>query len=130
MPRLPVPGDDSGQWGDILNDYLSVAHNPDGSLKDPVPDASPTVKGRVQLAGDLSGTASAPTVVSTSLTDPLPIDQGGTGANTAPGAINALLPNQTGNSNKILQTDGTNVSWQDRPSNDDILALTWMEVSS
>lgn len=34
MPRLPQPGGDSGNWGDILNDYLSQMHNVDGSLKD------------------------------------------------------------------------------------------------
>lgn len=130
MARLPVPGDDVGSWGDILNNYLLVAHNPDGTLKDVVPDASDTVKGRLKLAGDLDGSADLPTVTSTSLTAPLPIDQGGTSANTAQGAINALLPNQTNNSNKILQTDGTNISWQDKPNNDDVLALTWMEVSS
>lgn len=31
--RLPTPGGDSGQWGQILNDFLSVAHADDGSLK-------------------------------------------------------------------------------------------------
>lgn len=34
MPRLPIPGQDSGAWGSILNDFLSVSHDPDGSLKD------------------------------------------------------------------------------------------------
>lgn len=33
MARLPQPGGDSGQWGDILNTYLNVAHNNDGTLK-------------------------------------------------------------------------------------------------
>lgn len=33
MTRLPIPGGDNGNWGKILNDYLSVEHNPDGSLK-------------------------------------------------------------------------------------------------
>ena len=33
MPRLPVPGKDGGAWGDILNEYLKVSHNSDGSLK-------------------------------------------------------------------------------------------------
>lgn len=42
---------------------------------------------------------------------PLQISQGGTGATTAQDAINALLPTQTGNSGKVLSTDGTNVSW-------------------
>ena len=33
MPRLPQPGGDEGNWGTILNDYLSAAHNADGTLK-------------------------------------------------------------------------------------------------
>lgn len=32
-PRLPTPGADDGIWGDLLNDYLAVEHNTDGSLK-------------------------------------------------------------------------------------------------
>ncbi|HEX9153217.1 MAG TPA: hypothetical protein VF809_00170, partial [Candidatus Saccharimonadales bacterium] len=31
--RLPVPGRDGGLWGDLLNDFLAVEHNEDGSLK-------------------------------------------------------------------------------------------------
>jgi hypothetical protein len=105
MSRLPSPGGDDGAWGTILNDYLNVEHNSDGSLKlrsdgslalsklsdvtttgvsdgqllsysassskwlpvtssgsGTVPDATSTVKGVVQLAGDLGGTAAAPTV--------------------------------------------------------------------
>lgn len=34
MARLPQPGGDQGTWGQVLNDYLSEAHNGDGSLKD------------------------------------------------------------------------------------------------
>jgi len=108
MARLPEPGGDSGQWGDVLNEYLKVSHNNDGTLKngsvsantvqdntitvakistpaaptsgqaltyngtnlawatvsesESVSDATPTAKGVVQLAGDLSGTAASPTV--------------------------------------------------------------------
>lgn len=113
MARLPTPGGDSGQWGDILNSYLETAHAADGSLKpasvvnaipsgsisaiklqqsyiqisekaqpegvaslgadglvplsqlpasSAPPDASTTEKGVIQLAGDLAGTAAAPTV--------------------------------------------------------------------
>ena len=118
MARLPVPGDDKGTWGEILNDFLLVEHNTDGTLdasgslsakaddssvvhnsgpesidgikaftssplvpnpingfhatnKDYVdstvaagsPDATPSSKGVIQLSGDLSGTATNPTVV-------------------------------------------------------------------
>jgi hypothetical protein len=116
MVRLPNPGGDDGTWGDLLNDFLLVEHNSDGTLKRaasiasaeqtankgvaggyasldaqamlptvqiggtgadgtkflrgdrtwsavPTPvDATSTTKGLVQLAGDLGGTASAPTV--------------------------------------------------------------------
>jgi hypothetical protein len=34
MSRLPTPGQDTGQWGNILNDFLAQAHNTDGSIKD------------------------------------------------------------------------------------------------
>lgn len=33
MARLPTPGGDKNSWGQILNDFLSVEHNSDGSLK-------------------------------------------------------------------------------------------------
>lgn len=33
MARLPVPGSDGGTWGSILNNYLAVEHNSDGTLK-------------------------------------------------------------------------------------------------
>ena len=50
------------------------------------------------LAVSLSGTA-------------LPIGNGGTGQTTANAALNALLPSQSGNGNKYLQTNGTDTSW-------------------
>ena len=94
MTRLPIPGADNGSWGEILNDFLRVEHNDDGTLKTSyvdssqkgqaggvaeldgggkvpssqlpasalVGDATVSDKGIVQLAGDLGGTASAPTV--------------------------------------------------------------------
>lgn len=31
--RLPVPGGDDQTWGSLLNDFLRVAHNDDGTLK-------------------------------------------------------------------------------------------------
>ncbi|HSE60678.1 MAG TPA: right-handed parallel beta-helix repeat-containing protein [Candidatus Saccharimonadales bacterium] len=33
MTRLPTPGSDDGVWGDILNEFLRVEHNSDGTLK-------------------------------------------------------------------------------------------------
>lgn len=33
MARLPQPGGDQGTWGDVLNTFLTVEHNTDGTLK-------------------------------------------------------------------------------------------------
>ena len=46
----------------------------------------------------------------TGITD-LAVADGGTGASTAAAALNNLLPSQTSNANKYLQTDGTNAAW-------------------
>lgn len=48
MPRLPIPGSDGGQWGNILNDYLSVSHNADGTIK---PSAFPPSDGATGATG-------------------------------------------------------------------------------
>lgn len=42
---------------------------------------------------------------------PLPIADGGTGQSTANAALNALLPSQSGQSGKVLSTNGANASW-------------------
>jgi hypothetical protein len=46
----------------------------------------------------------------TGITD-LAVADGGTGASTAAGALNNLLPSQASAANKYLQSDGTNASW-------------------
>lgn len=33
MARLPIPGGDRGTWGDVLNNFLRISHNSDGTLK-------------------------------------------------------------------------------------------------
>jgi len=60
------------------------------------------------VTGDatISATPYTPGGTDVALTD------GGTGASTQAGAANAVLPSQTGNANKVLRSDGTNVSWQ------------------
>jgi len=65
--------------------------------------------GNVLLSGTAPSWGKVP--LTTHVSGTLPIANGGTGATTQAGAINSLLPSQTGNNGKILQTDGTNVSW-------------------
>ncbi len=33
MARLPKPGGDEGKWAQLLNEFLAVSHNPDGTLR-------------------------------------------------------------------------------------------------
>lgn len=74
MARLPVPGSDAGTWGDVLNDFMSVAHNPDGSLKTSAvsgstPTATATTPGLVQLTGDLAGSSTNPQIAAGAIVD-------------------------------------------------------------
>lgn len=48
MARLPQPGGDTNTWGSVLNDFLGVEHNNDGTLK---------------TTGSLAGKADDPSVV-------------------------------------------------------------------
>lgn len=49
--------------------------------------------------------------LTTDVTGTLQIGLGGTAAATQPGALNNLTPNQSGQSGKVLKSDGTNISW-------------------
>lgn len=74
--------------------------------------------------GDLAGTYPNPTIAATAGSNVmsalnnaatagvLAINRGGTGASTAPQALNNLLPAQAGQAGRALVTDGTSPSWQ------------------
>jgi hypothetical protein len=51
MSRLPVPGSDDNTWGTILNDYLSVELNSDGTLKVRTDGSVVTTSGDQSIAG-------------------------------------------------------------------------------
>ena len=104
MARLPSPGGDTGTWGDILNQFLTVGHNPDGSLKNTVDlissqsisgsktfVTSPTVP-TPTLGGDTANKSYVDNVVSTGPTGPI----GATGASGPAGVTGATGAGVTG----------------------------------
>ncbi len=89
-----------------------------------------TLGGTLQIANGGTGLTSLGTGVQAAFVNPvnaangfavlnvsgvIPIAQGGTGASTATTALNALLPTQSGQTGKYLQTDGTNATWSANP---------------
>jgi|GEM_PF-4263197 len=54
MARLPIPGSDKNIWGDILNDFLSTSHEPDGSIKSSAIANKANDNAVVHLSGDES----------------------------------------------------------------------------
>lgn len=69
MARLPNPGGDTGTWGDILNDYLSQSHKPDGTLSDGIVTSSALAPGAITKAtvglADVDNTSDANKPLST-----------------------------------------------------------------
>lgn len=55
MARLPNPGGDAGNWGSILNDYLSVEHEADGTLKSDGTLATKANATHTHLQSDVTG---------------------------------------------------------------------------
>ena len=62
MSRLPTPGSDNNTWGEILNDFLGVSHEADGSIKSSALNAAGVVQSGDAATGDLSGTYPGPIV--------------------------------------------------------------------
>lgn len=101
MARLPVVGDDEGTWGDILNEYLSQAHNADGTLKagsvgtDQIQGGSVT---NAKLAGPVVHSLTAGAGISVDNTDPanpvVSVTGGGMGTVAS---VNSVNPDGGGN---------------------------------
>jgi hypothetical protein len=91
VPRLPEVGGDSGNWGAILNEYLTLAHNDNGSLK------SSAVRDLLVAGTNVTITHNAGLIT---------ISSSGNGADGADG--------QDGVDGKTveLQNNGTHIQWR------------------
>lgn len=106
MANLPTPGKDAGTWGNILNEFLEVSHNGDGTLKSSsvngaLSDSLSTIASSHPAAGDVTlnghkvtnlanGVAATDAVAFGQLptsSAPLPLAEGGTGINAASNTV-------------------------------------------
>ena len=94
MTRLPKPGADDGDWGTILNDFLSVEHNDDGTFKNAATKAYvdgviPNVNNKVDKTGDtMTGAFVINSPTSGKSLDVTSSDAGGLNASDSTGRIN------------------------------------------
>ena len=89
MPRLPQPGGDAGSWGQILNDYLSQAHNTDGTLKTASISESQL---DTAVKAKLNSVAGSPGATGATGPQGTPGQMGATGAQGIAGATGATGP--------------------------------------
>lgn len=91
MTRLPIQGEDDGTWGGILNDFLSVEHNGDGTLK---------------ASGSLSAKADDSTVIHKSGTETVSGAKNFTGGITVNGT-NVVVTSDTRLTDQRIPTDSS-----------------------
>ena len=125
--RLPVPGSDDGTWGDILNAFLDVSHNSDGTLRmSAITQADGLTSGQVGTANGVagldgsghipttqlgSGTASGSSYLRGDGTWSVPSGSGSsTLANDADVAISSPSNNQ------VLTYSGSTSKWTNQPA--------------
>jgi hypothetical protein len=86
-----------------------------GNVSDPTTTPIITIESTVTGLVKANGTAQSAAVEGVDYYAPggtkVAIADGGTGQGTANNALNALLPDQTGHTGFVLQTDGTDTSW-------------------
>ena len=71
MVRLPQPGGDQGNWGNILNEYLEQSHDPRGNLKDNVVTANTLAPHAVTTAALASDSVTAAIIADGTISETL-----------------------------------------------------------
>lgn len=92
----------SGVTSGIQNQLATKLNNSIGSV------SSAHILDATIVNGDI---ANSTIDLTAKVTGVLPFANGGTNASTSTAAINGLLPSQSGNSGKVLTSNGTNVTW-------------------
>ncbi len=90
MARLPTPGGDSNNWGNLLNDFLSQAHAADGTLKTDSVGSAQIASGSVVAASIGNGSVTASKLDGTTQTAL-------SKATSSVQSVNSQMPNGAGN---------------------------------
>ncbi len=103
MARLPTPGQDSGTWGTVLNEYLSTSLDSSGALKTDIVSTSHLQNTSVTSAKIATNAIASSQLQDTSVTNQKLAAGAVTGAKIADGSItaNKLAPGVTSNSNGL-----------------------------
>lgn len=106
MSRLPIPGSDNGTWGSILNNFLSVEHNSDGTLK---ASGSLSTKADNTAVVHITGSESVAGVKTFSSSPVVPTPSAGTDAvnkSYVDGVASSGAPNATSSTPGLVQLTG------------------------
>ncbi len=106
MSRLPTPGQDNGTWGDVLNDFLSVEHNPDGTLKSSGSLATKANDANVVHTTGAEAIAGTKTFQSSPLMPAPTLGSHATTKTYVDNAVSAGTPDATTSSKGIVQLSG------------------------
>jgi hypothetical protein len=120
--RLPTPGGDDGTWGTVLNDFLAIAHNSDGTLLTSALQQAGAVTSTVGVA--VSGTPSSGQILTaTSNATATWATPSSGGTSTLAGDTDVSLTSPS--SNQVLAYNGTISKWQNAAlTESDVVNLT------
>jgi hypothetical protein len=106
MARLPIPGNDNGTWGNVLNDFLNTVHQTDGTLKDNVVSAAALAPDAVDATNIQDATISEDKLDSALASK---VNNVGTVPNGSitPAKLNSDVPG----SGEVLSYNGTGFEW-------------------
>lgn len=106
MVRLPIVGKDSGTWGNVLNDFLKVEHNEDGTLKSSGSLAAKADDSTV-VHNSSAETITGTKTFSASPVVPTPTSSGHAASKSyVDGAVTASVPDATASSKGAVQLSG------------------------
>lgn len=121
MSRLPNVGGDTGNWGTILNDYLSVEHNADGTQKNDTNtqrikvSKSGTPVGTRQELNLIQGSNVTITAADDSANNRVNVTITGTGSGSTTLAGDSDVSISSPANGNVLTYDSTASNWQNKP---------------